>query len=60
MKLRHIFLWGLSCIRILKCCQLKKEDTEKLQVSKNIFYFELHSKPNFGVYGITVSMWEKY
>ena len=36
----------------------KKEDMTKLQVNKNIFYFELSSKPNVYIHGITVSMWE--
>ena len=30
----------------------------KLQVNKNIFYFELSIKPNVVIDGITVSMWK--
>ena len=29
----------------------------KVQVKKNTFYFHLGSKPNFHIFGITVSMW---
>ena len=29
-------------------------------MSKNIFYFEIISKPNIVILGITVSMWEKH
>ena len=32
------------------------KDMTKVQVNKNIFYFEPSSKPNVGIYGITVSM----
>ena len=35
-----------------------KEDMTKLQVNKNIFYFELSIKPNVVIDGITVSMWK--
>ena len=32
----------------------------KVQAKKNIFYFELSSKPNFDTVGIAVSMWKKH
>ena len=38
----------------------KKEDMKTLQVNKHIFYFELSSKPNVYILGITVSMQEKH
>ena len=34
----------------------KKEDMEKVQVNKNIFYYELSIKPNVDMLGITVYM----
>ena len=37
-----------------------KENMTKVQVNKNIFYFELSSKPNVGILRITVSMWRKH
>ena len=49
----------MSCVHILKCCQFKKR-YEKSTGEKNIFYFELSSKPNFDTVGIAVSMWEKH
>ena len=30
-----------------------------VQVNKKILYFELSIKPNVGIFGSTVSMWEK-
>ena len=32
---------------------------KKLQVNKNMFYFELSSKPNVDILGIIVSMWKQ-
>ena len=32
----------------------------KVQVDKNIFYFELSSKPNVHIIGTTVSMWKPH
>ena len=32
----------------------------KVQVNKNIFYFELGGKSNFDIVGIPVSMWGKH
>ena len=34
----------------------KKEDMTKVQVKQDIFYFELSSKPNVDILGITFSM----
>ena len=34
----------------------KKEDKAKVQVNKNICYFELSSKPNIGKLGFKISM----
>ena len=31
----------------------------KVQVNRNIFYFELISKPNVDMIGITVSIWKQ-
>ena len=36
----------------------KKEDITKVQVNKNIFYFQPSNKPNVDIIGITVSMWK--
>ena len=33
---------------------------KKVQVKKNIFYYELSSKPNVYIIGITVSMWKEH
>ena len=32
----------------------------EVQVNKIIFYFQLNSKPNDGILGITVSMWKRH
>ena len=32
----------------------------KVQANKNNLYFELSSKPNVDILGITVSMWKQY
>ena len=32
----------------------------KVQVNKNMFYFELSSKSNVDISGITLSVWGKY
>ena len=37
-----------------------KEDMTKLQVNKNIFYFELSSTQNVDILGITLSMWKQH
>ena len=60
MKLRNIVLSGLSCAHILKKNQLKRNKIWKSTSEQNIFYFELSSKNNVGILGITVSMWEKH
>ena len=39
---------------------LQTQKMTKVQVNKNIFYFELSSKPIFDILSITVSMWGKY
>ena len=36
----------------------KEENMTKVQLNKNIFYFELSSKPNVDIIGITLSMWK--
>ena len=38
----------------------KKEDMTKIQLNKNIFYFELGSKPNVDIFGIEVYMWKQH
>ena len=36
----------------------KQEDMKIVKSNQNIFYFELGIKPNYDIYGITVSMWK--
>ena len=43
----------------MKCCQLKTIIYDKVNVNQNMFYFELSSKPNVDIYGITVSIYKK-
>ena len=38
----------------------KKEDVKTVQVNKNVFYFELISKPNVYILDITVSMCKQH
>ena len=50
--MRFILCTDLENLSIQKQIKMKK-----LQLNKNIFYFELSSKPNFGIVGIAVYMW---
>ena len=38
----------------------QKEDMTKVQVKQDIFYFELSSKPNVDILGITFSMQKQH
>ena len=51
--MRFILCTDIEILSIQKQIKMKK-----LQVNKNIFYFELSSKPNFGIVDIAVYMWE--
>ena len=39
---------------------IKKGSIDKSTSTKNIFYFELSSKNNVDIDGVTVSMWENH
>ena len=51
-------------MRFIFCTQIemlsiqKQEDMKIVKSNQNIFYFELGIKPNYDIYGITVSMWK--
>ena len=51
--MRFILCTDIEILSIQKQIKMKK-----LQVNKNIFYFELSSKPNFGIVDIALYMWE--